>query len=183
MPGNEVYADLRRTICRGTGGRGADPAWCARRRTRGADAADFSASSYPRGDTSRRSDSGPHLPAFRADRIEEYAARQSAIRTCGSLPAADVRRAEAVANLLRPRVRSTLGVVDAEKLIEAADKAPPPSPGVSPLHVTEAGGARQRSSALAVHLRFHGDPKASCSRTQTCSQTSAPLAKWSTRAG
>jgi len=67
----------------------------------------------------------PIYPPFRADRIEEYAARQSAI-----LSNAEVcllltfRRAEAVAKLLRPRVRSLTEVADAEKLIEAADKAP-----------------------------------------------------------
>jgi hypothetical protein len=34
------------------------------------------------------------------------------------------RRAETVAYLLKPRVRSLAAVVDAEKLIDAADKAP-----------------------------------------------------------
>ena len=66
----------------------------------------------------------PIYPPFRADRIEEYAARQSAIlnnaEVCLLLT---FRRAEAVANLLRPRVRSLSGVVDAEKLIEAATGA------------------------------------------------------------
>src|SRR5258708_9949923 len=98
---------------------------------------------------------------FRADRIEEYAARQSAIlnnaEVCLLLT---FRRAEAVARLLRPRVRSLSGVVDAEKLIEAADKAPPPSPGVSPLHVT---GSRARQGSDLALLQYTsgstGDPK------------------------
>src|SRR5260370_238367 len=79
----------------------------------------------------------PIYPPFRADRIEEYAARQSAIlnnaEVCLLLT---FRRAEAVAKLLQPRVRSLSGVVDAEKLIESADKAPPPSPGSLPLHLS-----------------------------------------------
>src|SRR5260221_8599226 len=103
----------------------------------------------------------PIYPPFRADRIEEYAARQSAIlnnaEVCLLLT---FRRAEAVANLLRPRVRSLSGVVDAEKLIEAADKAPPPSPGVSPLHVT---GSRARQGSDLALLQYTsgstGDPK------------------------
>jgi len=103
----------------------------------------------------------PIYPPFRADRIEEYAARQSAIlNNAGVCLLLTFRRAEAVAKLLRPRVRSLSGVVDAEKLIEAADKAPPPSPGVSPLHVT--GSRARRGSDLAL-LQYTsgstGDPK------------------------
>jgi len=103
----------------------------------------------------------PIYPPFRADRIEEYAARQSAI-----LSNAEVcllltfRRAEAVAKLLRPRVRSLTGVADAEKLIDAADKAPPPSPGALPLHLT---GSRARKGSDIALLQYTsgstGDPK------------------------
>jgi 1-acyl-sn-glycerol-3-phosphate acyltransferase len=103
----------------------------------------------------------PIYPPFRADRIEEYAARQSAIlnnaEVCLLLT---FRRAEAVANLLRPRVRSLSGVVDAEKLIEAAYKAPPPSPGALPLHLT---GSRARKGSDIALLQYTsgstGDPK------------------------
>src|SRR6202171_3141096 len=59
-----------------------------------------------------------------ADRIEEYAARQSAIlNNAGVILLLTFRRAEAVAKLLKPRVASLAAVADAEKLIEAADKA------------------------------------------------------------
>jgi 1-acyl-sn-glycerol-3-phosphate acyltransferase len=103
----------------------------------------------------------PIYPPFRADRIEEYAARQSAIlnnaEVCLLLT---FRRAEAVAKLLRPRVRSLAGVADAEKLIEAADKAPPLAPGARSPHLT--GSRVRRGSDLAL-LQYTsgstGDPK------------------------
>src|SRR5690242_16684177 len=84
----------------------------------------------------------PIYPPFRADRIEEYAGRQSAIlRNAGVCLLLTFRQAEAVARLLKPRVPSLASVADAEKLIEAADKAPPPSPGALPAHLT---GSRVR---------------------------------------
>jgi fatty-acyl-CoA synthase len=103
----------------------------------------------------------PIYPPFRADRIEEYASRQSAIlnnaEVCLLLT---FRRAEAVAKLLRPRVRTLQEVLDAGKLIEAADKASGPAPGVSPLHVT--GGRARKSNDIAL-LQYTsgstGDPK------------------------
>src|SRR5215831_6619678 len=103
----------------------------------------------------------PIYPPFRADRIEEYAARQSAIlnnaEVCLLLT---FRQGEAVANLLRPRVRSLTSVVDAEKVIEAADKAPPPAPGaISPL----LSGSRMRKSSDLAMLQYTsgstGNPK------------------------
>ncbi len=103
----------------------------------------------------------PIYPPFRADRIEEYAARQA-----GILNNAEVcllltfRRAEAVAHLVQPRVRSLASVVDAERLIDAADKAPPPAPGALPANLT--GSRARRSSDIAL-LQYTsgstGDPK------------------------
>jgi acyl carrier protein len=103
----------------------------------------------------------PIYPPFRADRIEEYAARQSAIlnnaEVCLLLT---FRRAEAVAKLLKPRVKSLLDVVDAEKLLEAAEKAPPPAPGALPAFIS---GSRVRKSSDLALLQYTsgstGDPK------------------------
>jgi fatty-acyl-CoA synthase len=103
----------------------------------------------------------PIYPPFRADRIEEYAARQTSIlnnaEVCLLLT---FRRAEAVAHLLQPRVRSLAAVVDAERLLDVADKAPPPAPGALPAHLT--GSRARRSSDIAL-LQYTsgstGDPK------------------------
>lgn len=103
----------------------------------------------------------PIYPPFRADRIEEYAERQSAIlnnaEVCLLLT---FRRAEAVAKLLKPRVKSLQHVVDAEKLLEAAEKAPPPAPGALPAFVS---GSRLRKGSDIALLQYTsgstGDPK------------------------
>ena len=103
----------------------------------------------------------PIYPPFRADRIEEYAERQGAIlNNAGVCLLLTFRRAEAVAKLLKPRVKSLLGVVDASKLLEAAEKAPPPAPGALPLHLT---GSRSRKASDIALLQYTsgstGDPK------------------------
>src|ERR1700681_3573918 len=103
----------------------------------------------------------PIYPPFRADRIEEYAARQTAIlNNAGVMLLLTFRRAEAVAKLLKPRVASLTAVADAEKLIEAADKAPLPSPGARPLHLS---GMRIRKGSDIALLQYTsgstGDPK------------------------
>jgi 1-acyl-sn-glycerol-3-phosphate acyltransferase len=103
----------------------------------------------------------PIYPPFRADRIEEYAARQSAIlnnaEVCLLLT---FHRGEAVAKLLRPRVRSLQGVSDAEKVIEAADKVPPLPPGARSPHIS---GARARKGSDLALLQYTsgstGNPK------------------------
>lgn len=103
----------------------------------------------------------PIYPPFRADRIEEYASRQSAIlQNAGVCLLLTFHQAEAVARLLKPRVRSLAEVADAEKLIDAADKAPPRSPGALPLHLT---GSRARKSSDIALLQYTsgstGNPK------------------------
>jgi len=103
----------------------------------------------------------PIYPPFRADRIEEYAARQSAIlKNAGVCLLLTFRQAEAVARFLKPRVHSLAEVADAEKLIDAADKTPPLSPGALPLHLT---GSRARKGSDIALLQYTsgstGDPK------------------------
>jgi fatty-acyl-CoA synthase len=103
----------------------------------------------------------PIYPPFRADRIEEYAARQSAIlnnaEVCVLLT---FRRAEAVAKLLKPRVSSLTAVIDAEKLIANADNPAAAIPGALPLHLS---GRRTRKGSDLALLQYTsgstGDPK------------------------
>jgi len=89
---------------------------------------------------------GPDLSAISRRPHRGYAARQSAIlnnaEVCLLLTFHRAERRQMAAS----RVRSLTGVVDAEKLIDAADKAPPPSPGAPPLHVT---GSRVRRAATS----------------------------------
>lgn len=103
----------------------------------------------------------PIYPPFRADRIEEYAERQSAIlNNAGVCLLVTFRRAEAVAKLLKPRVKSLLGVVEASKLLERAEKAPPPAPGALPTFLS---GTRLRKGSDIALLQYTsgstGDPK------------------------
>jgi acyl carrier protein len=103
----------------------------------------------------------PIYPPFRADRIEEYAEWQGAIlNNAGVCLLLTFRRAEAVAKLLKPRVKSLLAVVDAGKLLEAAEKALPPAPGALPAFLS---GTRVRKSSDLALLQYTsgstGDPK------------------------
>src|ERR1700730_2380143 len=60
----------------------------------------------------------PIYPPVRADRIAEYAERQSAIlRNAEARLLVTFREAEAVAKLLRPRVPSLRGIVTAAELL------------------------------------------------------------------
>jgi acyl carrier protein len=103
----------------------------------------------------------PIYPPFRADRMEEYAGRQTAIlNNAGVCLLLTFRRAEAVAKLLQPRVKSLLEVVDAEKLLDAAENAPPPAPGALPAFLS---GNRVRKGSDIALLQYTsgstGDPK------------------------
>ena len=103
----------------------------------------------------------PIYPPFRADRIEEYAERQSAIlNNAGVCMLITFRRAEAVAKLLKPRVETLLEVADASKLLDAAEKIPPPAPGALPSFLS---GSRVRKGTDIALLQYTsgstGDPK------------------------
>ncbi|MBZ5527447.1 MAG: AMP-binding protein [Acidobacteriia bacterium] len=103
----------------------------------------------------------PIYPPFRADRIEEYASRQSAIlRNAEACLLLTFRRAEAVARLVQPRVPSLRSVADARKLLEAADAAKPDAPGSRPTHLS---GTRVRKAGDIALLQYTsgstGDPK------------------------
>ncbi len=64
----------------------------------------------------------PMYPPMRADRIEEFAARQSAIlRSAQARFLISFRQAEAVARLLQPQIPSLKGVLSATKLAETSN--------------------------------------------------------------
>lgn len=103
----------------------------------------------------------PIYPPFRADRIEEYAARQAAIlNNAEACLLLTFRQAESVAKLLKPRVRSLADVLDAEKLIAVAERAPAMAPGALPAHLS---GSRVRKGSDLALLQYTsgstGNPK------------------------
>lgn len=103
----------------------------------------------------------PIYPPFRADRIEEYSSRQAAIlKNAAVCMLLTFRQAESVARLLKPLVPSLREVADAEKLLDAADHAPPDPPGALPAHLT---GSRARKASDIALLQYTsgstGDPK------------------------
>ncbi|MGB6877258.1 MAG: AMP-binding protein [Candidatus Acidiferrales bacterium] len=76
----------------------------------------------------------PIYPPFRADRIEEYAERQAAIlANAEARLLVTFRRAEGVAKLLRPRVKTLRGVATAASLVSAYGAALPPETEIRPV--------------------------------------------------
>ncbi|MFZ0738345.1 MAG: AMP-binding protein [Candidatus Acidiferrales bacterium] len=102
----------------------------------------------------------PMYPPFRADRIEEYAARQERI-----LRNAEVKflitfdKVEGLARLLGSRVPSLIDLLDAAELVEAEGPPAPPETEIRPVDST---AHRARGSGIAF-LQYTsgstGDPK------------------------
>ena len=89
----------------------------------------------------------PIYPPFRADRIAEYASRQSGIlRNAGARLLVTFREAEGVAKLLEPSVPSLLGVITADRLAESGNSHIPPATEIRPAEMLS---RRARSSDIA----------------------------------
>ena len=98
----------------------------------------------------------PIYPPFRADRIAEYAERQSGIlRNCEARLLLTFREAEMVARLLRPRVPSLRGVLNAHSLLTAET----PKAGLGPPVPLHADAAGSDLALLQYTSGSTGDPK------------------------
>ncbi len=102
----------------------------------------------------------PIYPPVRADRIAEYAGRQSAIlRNAGARLLVTFREAAAVAKLLRPRVPTLRGIVTAAELA-TPESAPESAPGKENNAASEPAAASGTDLALLQYTSGStGDPK------------------------
>jgi len=102
----------------------------------------------------------PVYPPFRADRIEEYAERQSAIlANAEARMLVTFRRAEGVAKLLRPLVRTLRGVVTVTELVVANGEAVPPETEMRPTNGTRHKARADDIAFLQYTSGSTGSPK------------------------
>ncbi len=102
----------------------------------------------------------PIYPPFRADRIAEYATRQSNIlRNAEAQFLVTFRQAEGLARLLQPRVPSLREVLNAERLASTPAPIPANEPSTNewrPVRDLSYRATRRRHCVPAIHIRLDG---------------------------